>query len=494
MEPNVLALQIQPDEGISLKFGSKVPGPTVQIRSVNMDFRYGTYFGVEPPDAYERLLLDCMLGDSTLFTRRDEVEVAWSLISAIHEGWTMVAPPQFPNYDAGAWGPGASARDDGARWPDLAAVADTVGGGRWRRTKPTRTPVRAGERAAPGRCPRHRGRARAVVGDGSGRPLDDAGVRPQSDRLRRVVRRCFRGATGRRDGGRARTPPARSSCTQSDGEETRLRAWISAQCEFPGASDHAGSEQVMLEASGDGVRQLPGTVIPLLIPEVPVVLWWPGDGLFNHPIFPSMMDASDQLVVDSSAFSDSLTLLGRLHSLATEEYPGVALRDLVWARLTPWRELTAQFFDAPTTRPYLEGIHRVHVTYAHPTPGPYQPRAGALVCELAGLAARLGDDPQSPPFRAGDDADRAQRRVADHLGVFGAECAGPAARLPAGDDDQRRVGRAAARPSRSARADDREHITVTTDIHGQTTQERIVPMHESHGRGDAGGGSQRGAT
>ena len=70
-----------------------------------MDFRYGTSFGVEPPEAYERLLLDCMLGDSTLFTRRDEVEVAWSLISAIHEGWTMVAPPQFPNYDAGTWGP-----------------------------------------------------------------------------------------------------------------------------------------------------------------------------------------------------------------------------------------------------------------------------------------------------------------------------------------------------------------------------------------------------
>jgi glucose-6-phosphate 1-dehydrogenase len=105
MEPNVLALQIQPDEGISIKFGSKVPGPMVQIRSVNMDFKYGTYFGIEPPDAYERLLLDCMIGDSTLFTRRDEVEVAWSLISAIHEGWRLTPPPQFPNYAAGTWGP-----------------------------------------------------------------------------------------------------------------------------------------------------------------------------------------------------------------------------------------------------------------------------------------------------------------------------------------------------------------------------------------------------
>ena len=180
----------------------------------------------------------------------------------------------------------------------------------------------ARERTAPGRCPRHRGRPLPVVGDGpGGRPRDDAGVRPQSDRLRRVVHGPIRGAAGRRDGRRA--PPSRTIILQTDGsKETRLRAWISAQCEFLGSSDHSGSEQVMLEASGDGVRQLPGTVIPLLIPEVPVVLWWPGDGLFNHPVFPALMDASDQLVVDSGSFADSLTILSRLHALATEDDRG----------------------------------------------------------------------------------------------------------------------------------------------------------------------------
>ena len=121
IEPNVLAIKIQPDEGITLKFGSKVPGQQ-QIRPVTMDFRYGTSFGVASPEAYERLLLDCMLGDGTLFTRRDEVEASWALITPIHEGWENGPPQPFPNYEAGTWGPAAAdefmARD-GRAWRRL---------------------------------------------------------------------------------------------------------------------------------------------------------------------------------------------------------------------------------------------------------------------------------------------------------------------------------------------------------------------------------------
>jgi glucose-6-phosphate 1-dehydrogenase len=119
LEPNVLALRIQPNEGISLKFGAKMPGPTMDIRAVNMDFRYGTSFGVAPPDAYERLLLDCMLGDSTLFARRDGIEAAWSLITQLLQNWAAGPPPKFPNYDAGTWGPDeahAFIERDGRRW------------------------------------------------------------------------------------------------------------------------------------------------------------------------------------------------------------------------------------------------------------------------------------------------------------------------------------------------------------------------------------------
>ena len=121
IEPNVLTIKIQPDEGISLKVGSKVPGQA-QIRPVTMDFRYGTSFGVASPEAYERLLLDCMLGDGTLFTRRDEVEASWSLITPIHQGWEAGPAQPFPNYEAGTWGPAAAdefmARD-GRAWRRL---------------------------------------------------------------------------------------------------------------------------------------------------------------------------------------------------------------------------------------------------------------------------------------------------------------------------------------------------------------------------------------
>ncbi|MHB8621363.1 MAG: glucose-6-phosphate dehydrogenase, partial [Chloroflexota bacterium] len=122
LEPNILAMRIQPDEGIVLKFGAKVPGPDISIRSVNMDFLYGASFDVQVADAYERLLLDCMIGDSTLFTREDEVQAQWSLIDAIVESWRQHAVPRFPNYPAGAWGPEQANRfieRDGRSWRRL---------------------------------------------------------------------------------------------------------------------------------------------------------------------------------------------------------------------------------------------------------------------------------------------------------------------------------------------------------------------------------------
>jgi glucose-6-phosphate 1-dehydrogenase len=116
--PNLLVLRIQPDEGISLRFGAKVPGTRSDVRPVNMDFRYGSSFGVEAPEAYERLLLDAMLGDSTLFTRWDGVESAWELLTPVLEAWAAGESP-LESYEAGSWGPDG-ARDlierDGREW------------------------------------------------------------------------------------------------------------------------------------------------------------------------------------------------------------------------------------------------------------------------------------------------------------------------------------------------------------------------------------------
>ncbi len=108
LQPNVLSIRIQPDEGISLRFGVKVPGSAMRIQGVNMEFQYGSAFAGEAPEAYERLLLDCMLGDSTLFTRRDEVEAAWGIITSILEGWQAQRIAHLPLYPAGSWGPEAA--------------------------------------------------------------------------------------------------------------------------------------------------------------------------------------------------------------------------------------------------------------------------------------------------------------------------------------------------------------------------------------------------
>ena len=104
MEPNALVLRIQPDEGISLKFGAKVPVQGIRIRSVNMDFVYGASFMVDAPDAYETLILDALRGDATLFTRQDEVEQQWRFVDPIARAWA-VGRGGLPIYAAGTWGP-----------------------------------------------------------------------------------------------------------------------------------------------------------------------------------------------------------------------------------------------------------------------------------------------------------------------------------------------------------------------------------------------------
>lgn len=123
LEPNVLAIRIQPDEGISLRISAKLPGARVRIYPVKMDFRYGTTFGADAtPEAYERLILDVMAGDPTLFMRRDEVEAAWQWIDLVQEAWQQKAPERLPEYAAGTWGPPEADRlieSDGRRWRTL---------------------------------------------------------------------------------------------------------------------------------------------------------------------------------------------------------------------------------------------------------------------------------------------------------------------------------------------------------------------------------------
>ncbi|MDS3860111.1 glucose-6-phosphate dehydrogenase [Thermosynechococcaceae cyanobacterium BACA0444] len=120
---NVLTMRIQPNEGISLRFEAKMPGPDLRSRSVDMDFSYGSSFGMATADAYTRLLLDCMLGDQTLFTRADEVEAAWRVVMPALAAWESPSDPsKIPTYEAGTWQPEAAElmlNNDGRRWRRL---------------------------------------------------------------------------------------------------------------------------------------------------------------------------------------------------------------------------------------------------------------------------------------------------------------------------------------------------------------------------------------
>ncbi len=123
--PNELVINIQPEEGISLSFEAKVPGPVVRLGAVNMDFQYSDYFGTTPSTGYETLIYDCMMGDPTLFQRADMVEAAWAVVQPILDVWKALPPRDFPNYAAGAWGPAQAdelLRREGREWRDPTRV------------------------------------------------------------------------------------------------------------------------------------------------------------------------------------------------------------------------------------------------------------------------------------------------------------------------------------------------------------------------------------
>lgn len=116
---NRIEIHIQPDEGITLHFGAKIPGPIVKMGAVDMDFNYVEHFGKQISTGYERLLFDCMTGDATLFQRADMVEASWSIVTPILDVWSAIPPRDFPNYESGTWGPEDAdllLKNDGRAW------------------------------------------------------------------------------------------------------------------------------------------------------------------------------------------------------------------------------------------------------------------------------------------------------------------------------------------------------------------------------------------
>ncbi len=163
--------------------------------------------------------------------------------------------------------------------------------------------------------------------------------------------------------------------------------WVWARC-FPAMASHVVCfEAIQVMARSRALERIPAIVLSLLVRDLPVVLWWPGDVPLSTPFFERLLTDADQLVVDTASASDPEDLLRRLAALGHAEHCPCAARDLNWDRLTPWRELVAQFFDAPDCRPCLERVEYVRLEYGG---GAGRPDVAQAYLLAAWLATRLG--------------------------------------------------------------------------------------------------------
>src|SRR5262245_19357104 len=171
-----------------------------------------------------------------------------------------------------------------------------------------------------------------------------------------------------------------------DAQEPLLDAWVQTHCRMPGPGrPQVCCEQITIEARGAAVPYVPGTILPLLVPDVPVMLWWPRGEPFDNSIFARLSSLADRVIVDTATFAAPEAGLARLAGLIGGD---TAISDLAWTRLTPWRELAAQFFDAAAMLPHLDEIHSVTVDY-EAQPGAMHDRTQALLL-IGWLGSRLG--------------------------------------------------------------------------------------------------------
>ncbi len=209
--------------------------------------------------------------------------------------------------------------------------------------------------------------------------------------------------------------PARVVAIAVDPDDSAMpvQAWVSIHCQMPpSGGKQVCAEQIFVSGGSDAVRQIPAAVIPLLLPELPVFLWWPKGSPFDDYLFRQLEDSLDRLIVDSANFENPEGTLAkmstRIKNASASLMPKLACTDMNWGRITRWRELIAQFFDGATLRPYLDCINQVTIDFALSKHGVPANRAQALL--LAGwLASRLGWQPVSPVYeltRIGGDHTR----------------------------------------------------------------------------------------
>ena len=179
--------------------------------------------------------------------------------------------------------------------------------------------------------------------------------------------------------------------TDSSEEEMPVQAWASIFCQIPPAGGRqVCAEQISVAAAGTGVRQIPAAVIPLLLPELPVFLWWPKGSPFDDYLFRQLADSLNRVIINSATFENPEGTIAKMSTRLKNDWPKMACTDMNWSRLTRWRELTAQFFDGAALRTYLDRINRVTGTLrTFQARRTGKPGAGAAVCRVARQPPRV---------------------------------------------------------------------------------------------------------
>ena len=292
LQPNLLLVHVQPDEGVSLAIGAKVPGQGLRIRTVHMDFLYGGAFRTELPEAYERLLLDAMLGDQTLFTRSDEVEEQWSLVDSIVAGWARDRPA-FPNYAAGTWGPGGLGGADGPRRPGVAATLSTA--------------VHAVEWSGEDVEVDDVVQALCRLREESAHETDGPDLRTSvmthlawvPPEWEEVAVETLAGLGERHPSRGILLFPEPSAADGIDAKVSMLAFPLREQ------RRHIAAEVIELRLRGLSSRAAASIVNPLLVPGLPVFLRWRGRPPFGEAEADELIDVCDRLIYDSREWPDT---------------------------------------------------------------------------------------------------------------------------------------------------------------------------------------------
>ena len=350
LEPNVLVLRIQPNEGIALRFGAKVPSTRTQIRTVNMDFDYDTAFATAPAEAYETLLVDALRGDATNFIRIDAVMDAWRVVDPRHPRLAERGR-RAASLRLGQLGPGRRRRSAGPRRPQVAPAVSAIAAVEERLAE-----LRGGER----------GEARTQ--------LLDLVVLADDPREAERMARLLEQLPGNR--------PSRAIIALAAHEIAPLDA--SAEVVTTASPSGDGAElrcELVRLAAGDDGAALPSLIASLLLPDLPVFLLLRLDPERWEPLVEACWSFATRVVVDSTGERSGLHSLPGL--LARE--PTRSVTDLSWTKLTGWRELVARLFDPPKATRALARLDRIELTHAGPLAG-----AGAS-------ARRLDPEPHGPP-------------------------------------------------------------------------------------------------